>query len=556
MKLEYIKDFFNKYIIYILIFCFAFGLRLYCIEHKDFFHHDEPFSFVSSTPSNMSPDGVVLKKQWDNYNFNISQDYKISDINKFLFENKASLKSVFQDLSALRNANIDHQHPILYYSLFRIYNSGYDGLGWQEGIYRGCFFNLILFSLSFFFLYKLLNLIKPNDKKFIGLGLFFASCCTAGLSNTLLIREYSIAGLFFVICAYLTLLICKDIIDNKNMSWKKVIFLSFVYSLLTQTGYFSFLFNLILITVLIYYSFYFKRYNYIKKILSLFFLSFVWILVIYPDYFVYMFQNEYSNDVLHSVLNLQHFSIAFNSFLAFCGDYVIYKYVFLFAILLLILNFSDILKTCSDKNFEKNEMMFLLTLLIPAVIWNIYIILISPIGPLKFSLPVVYLTSLILVLLTYRFKKIYTTAIVLMFLYFSLMPVMFKDFRTSKIAYLHYDPEQAVVENDINLDKYLDQNILSESKIKNFNNIPFKINSEIPVVIVLPKYYFPVLYYSMLDNNGILRFENKAPDTGYKYNKFILFTPYIDENKLPYKVKDLLYYNDYEKRSIYYVEIK
>ena len=158
----------KKYIVYCLIFILAFGLRLLAFHQKDFIHHDEPFTFFGATPVNVLPDGnSSFKKSWDVYNIEFNKKYKVRALKKSFFGSDNSLKSLVTDLKEIRSSNIDSSHPIIYYSVFRIFNTGFNGVSWHEGIIRGAFLNLLLFSLSFFFLFKLLNLIRENDTKFI-----------------------------------------------------------------------------------------------------------------------------------------------------------------------------------------------------------------------------------------------------------------------------------------------------------------------------------------------------------------------------------------------------
>lgn len=475
----------EKKLIYIVIFCLALGLRLYAVAQKDFIHHDEPFTFFNSTPSNILPDdNKTFKKGWNYYFIKYNKEYQTKDLKKAFFGSDKSLKALVKDLKMIRSQNIDSSHPILYYSVFRIFNTGFDGNDWHEGIMRGCFLNLILFTLSFFFLYKLLNTLFPNDLKMIALGLFFAFCNTGSISNTILLREYAIAELFFNLSVYiLARIYIKNISNNEKLSVYNYLLYPLVFALLAQTGYFSFIFDLILVATLLLLALFNKKFKFLFNIIILSLLTFAWIIIIYPNYFDSLLNNEHIGRISTNVNN----GVSFWFF--YLINYVDYLFYKLFIIITLIFYMF-----AHNKAFKNLNLLCLP--IIPIFIWNISIITICSMIDLRFIAPSYPILALICLFFIYPLKR--KIIYLLLFLYFesTIFSLCYNDFRYSKINYLHNDEE---------ITYYKGQN--ADFSDKN-------------VVIYMPEdqkknsWFYTYLIFKHL-NNGIIIFDNN-----FKKNKY------------------------------------
>ena len=66
----------RKYAVFIFIFIFCLTFRLVTVSQKDGLFIDEPYTYVCATPNNLSPEGVVLKNNYKDYNF----EYEEQDV--------------------------------------------------------------------------------------------------------------------------------------------------------------------------------------------------------------------------------------------------------------------------------------------------------------------------------------------------------------------------------------------------------------------------------------------------------------------------------------------
>lgn len=469
----------KKYIVYFIIFCIALGLRIFAINQKVFVHHDEPFTFFGATPMNFLPDkNVKFKNTWDKFDIEYNKIYKAKDLKKSLFGSDRSLKRLISDLKEIRKNNIDSSHPILYYSVFRVFNTGFDGFDRHEGLLRGCFLNLLIFSLSFFFLYKMLNLIRPNDVKFISLGLFFAFCNTGSISNTVLLREYILAELFFNILLFLLVIIYKQIVDNKNFSVLQILVYPFLFGLGVQTGYFSLIFELIILLTIFTLLISYKRFKFLLNFFVIIFCSILWIVIIYPNYFYYLLHNEHINNIINIIVT---FNLKYKDFLRYYYESLFYNVFFIIILFFYILSFKN----------PKTDIKLLCLPVIPVVIWNIIIINISSVSDLRFILPSLPALSLIMLFFTCNLKTRYVVITLVTYLVLSVIPIFKDDFKISKMEYLRNDSEIS----------YINYNILEHRNIPVYAYLQ---NDTVP-------WFYTYMIYNYIDNNDII-FTKNLPD--------------------------------------------
>lgn len=478
-------------IITLIIFCLALSFRLIAIEKKTFIHHDEPLSFASSTVNNALPTGALFKFDWwrfdvDNY------EYNIEDFKKSFFQSNSSPTSIINDLKDLHKGNIEVEHTNLYYSFLRIWNIGLDGTNRKECIKRGCYLNILFFIIEFFFMFKLLNLIKENDYKLINLGLFFAFLNTAGISNTLLIREYAMAEMFFVIATYFAFLLLKE----KNPDNKLIFLSSTVFGLLALSNYMLLVYDGILALFLLGYKFYKKEAP--VKILIIIVLAFFWIFLIYPTYCNAFFVNQYKEYIDWNMQHLQIHMFLFDSF-------VFYK-----SIVAAIVIFTLLI---SRKIFSG-----LILVILPSLIWLLIIMWLVPWANIRFIFPAIPILSLMFAMFLYYFKITYITVISLLYLVLTIMPLFDKTFSYTKIDYLYGDAEQYEV------------NILKNTTIP---------TEKYPVVVYnSPEktWYYTYWYFIKLENKGQILFTDELPDKNFIYKKFFLILYLTDKND-PYLTK-------------------
>ena len=152
-----VNKYFKKYAIFIFILLLCLTVRITAVCQKDGLYIDEVFTFVCTTPSNISPEGVILKNSHSIYNFKYGKNYNAREIKKSLFRSGSSFKSIIKDLQLIRNNNLDRSHTNFYYSLYRIASTGSSGLSYQQLLMRGCILNLLIFILEFFLFRNILR---------------------------------------------------------------------------------------------------------------------------------------------------------------------------------------------------------------------------------------------------------------------------------------------------------------------------------------------------------------------------------------------------------------
>ncbi|MCL2093412.1 MAG: hypothetical protein FWH12_04370 [Treponema sp.] len=179
--------------ILVLIYLLALGSRIYWLGQKEGFHEDEGMSLVLSSYSTYT---------WTR-NFDLDRPFTgLEAKNMALIPDDPSLNGALSDLGRLWANSRDTPHTNLYYSILRLALIGMKNYSPEEVILRGGIVNLIFFSLSFFFFYKLLCLLFPLSFNLRAVGLFVAFISTAGISNTLFIRPYQMQETVFMALAY------------------------------------------------------------------------------------------------------------------------------------------------------------------------------------------------------------------------------------------------------------------------------------------------------------------------------------------------------------------
>lgn len=499
LDLKKILQLVKKNIIYFFIFLLALSVRCAGIYHKDYVFIDTPFSFISSTPSNLTPEGEIAKINWKIYNFEKGKNYDIKQIKKSLFASDKSLKHIKQDLSKIRNNNIDRQHTNLYFSLFRIWTAGADETNLREIIIRGCCLNIIFFIFSFFFVYKLLSLIK-DEKKFISLGLFLIFMNNLSISNTLLIREYALMEMLFILTAYFTVLFCKRIKNYQKIPAKEIILSGIAIGLFALSNYFSLIYLFIIFITLLVFAIVYKNKQALLQLLLIFSLAYLIIILIYPSFFNFELNNEHY-DVIKSKMFGQNVNIcAAIKFLAETFvKYVCYIQAIITIILLYLYDKVFKIKLADESKLSKEELFYINILTITSLIWACMICVLTPYLQERYIASALIILCLIPLALLYKYNKKCIGFIFFIYSFFAILPAF----------------------GNMNINNY--QNILYIHNLYYENTADYNILNNYPIVIVgEPGWYTP--NYFMYVNKGSVRFEDKIPDNNFPLKQYAIIT--------------------------------
>jgi len=514
MSLSNIYFAFNKYLkkyaIFILIFLFCLSVRIMAVCQKDGLYIDEVFTFICTTPSNISPEGVILKNSHNSYNFEYGKNYNAREIKKSLFSSGSSPKSIIKDLQLIKNNNLDRSHTNFYYSLYRIASTGSSGLNYQQLLMRGCILNLLIFILEFFFMYKLLSLIN-NDKRFKVYGLLISLLSISSISNTLFIRDYILMECFLIGFSYVFL---DLLLKNAHLNFKKLFGYSFITAAFILSGYLSLIYIGIILSILLFYSLFKKKYNIIKNILYIMIIAIGIVCLIYPTFFNFSYKNEIYPEImdnLNSILTLRLSIIpVMKTILSFLLKSVFYWPCIAFIVLFYV--FEYLYSNIFNKQFKQDKKIFLndkLVILLVAI--SVLFIFISiTIAHYKFEryiMPAVPILSLLLVLFVINLKsKLLRYFLIAIYI---LIPCINLYKENTDFDYMSTQSTYTFDKND----KYI-----------------FHVGGAF--------WYYPN-YYILLPNDTIIRIEKNIPSSDYDIKAYKLIT---DINIPQYTDKEYLGY--------------
>ena len=501
-----------------LVFCLTFSMRVYAINHKTTVFLDDPVSFIVSTPNNLTPDGNFFKDYWIRLNIDNGKNYKIYDIKKSLFESKTDIKSIYKDLKTLHERSLDTQHLNLYYSLLRIWTPGMDFADKKAMIVRGCSLNLIFFMFSFFFMYKLLSLIK-NDKKFIALGLFFAFVTTGSISSFLLIRPYTLMEAFFTFVVYVFARMYFSINKNIDFSIKKIILYALGFSVFLLSGYCSLFLLAFISVVLTARCIIYKDIKLLKTYLIIVSLAFVMTLLFCPMYF--------SNFKVMVFVDGAKSSLTIWNFVDFCkhGSYLVKRlaefvyYNFGFYIILYTLAFMGI-SIFGNNKLEKDEFKKFAVIFLTALLWTYLIVVISPyygLGSTRYIMPSFPILSILLTVITYNLRNIYIISLVIITFISSFIPL-----KTGETMHNGDLKNFGVI------------TFYNDYKILNVYNTMYNEQKELRPVVFVNRHKIWSNYVFYMPNDTIFRSEEELPTKKYFLEDYVL----IDDLKQTIDVID------------------
>jgi len=357
-------------IIIVLIFILTFALRAGLLFQKDGLFYDEVLNMTAANHNEL-----YFNKA--NY-FQTDKTYYGSDVKKMFLLDNSSLKDAISDIRALHKNSGDILHTNFYYSLVRISLIGLDNYNLNDYLIRiGCL-NLILFSLSFFIMYKLLNMIF-EDKKYLAVGLFLAFFNPISMYNTIFLREYQLQELFVILITYLALLYYKNPLRPKDIP---LVSLTMAFSLLSGyyisiiTGYFF---------IMLLFKKDFKNF-FIIAICTLCIL-----LILYPSYFNVFIERFFHNNVLTSVSKTAPENTGSTFFLITYLKYIVSVYRFICSYILTLFFIWLAFKTPKNSN---KKLIYLITAL--SWIWIIIVMSTAPYKISRYINPIIPICTIIL----------------------------------------------------------------------------------------------------------------------------------------------------------------
>ena len=226
-------------ILTIIVFILALCVRCYWFSQKQGFHTDEIFTVIVSKNNEYG---------FTKY-FKTEKEYTGKELKEVVFGfGDNSPKEILKDLKSLRfHNNGDTPNTPLYYSLFRTFQIGNNSNNIKTIFQRGFYLNLILFTLSFFFMFKLLNLLN-FEKKYIPFILALCYLNTGTISISIFSRYYALQEMAFVLLAYVFVYIFKIEKINTVQNFLKIIFAGTIALL---SGYYGIIYSFILGMILL-----------------------------------------------------------------------------------------------------------------------------------------------------------------------------------------------------------------------------------------------------------------------------------------------------------------
>ena len=494
-----------------LVFLITLSIRIYAINNKTVVFWDDTASIIASTMNNKLDNGAKFKFNWNKIAFPYRHNFTAYEVKKALFENKSDIKSIIEDVKTLHNETIDHQHPNLYYTILRIWSSGVDFTDYKAMIARGCYLNLIFFTLSFFFMYKLLNLIKP-DKKFIALGLFFAFILTGSISNTLLIRPYPMAECFFILTLYQFVDLYNSIDKEKIIPIKKCILYSIGFALFLLSYYFAIIFILFIFFLITIKCIKTKNKVFWEYFYLTIFSSFLITYLFCPLYFYNLTVTEHLGSTQGKIAfwNIINFTKNGTWIIELANKYVFYNisfYIIIFGLACLGVSVLE-KKQFEKKNLETFALIYIVTMF--------YTYIISALCPYKeyaaaryiiFLFPII---SLALTMVTYILKRSIIIPLVIITFFASFFPIWkyhLDEVTTGFLGTITYYKDFEF----FNINKY----IYEEDSDK-----------MLPIVFTNKNNGLWYNYFFYLPDNAIVRFEEERSDIfkndNYVFKKYLL----------------------------------
>jgi len=224
-------------LILIAIYVLSLGFRVYWLTQKEGLHVDEGMAVALACYN----DFIIAK------NYEYGEKYTGKELKEASLVSDASLKGALSDVRNLWMDNRDPPHTNLYYTFLRLSLIGLKTGDIPPIIFRGGILNLLFFTLSFIFFYRLMRLLFPGFMLLQYTATLCAFLSTATLSNTLFLRPYQIQEtLFIIFCYYFVLSIgWRKYILHENklfINTKPIVLMSLITAVVLMSGYYALIF--------------------------------------------------------------------------------------------------------------------------------------------------------------------------------------------------------------------------------------------------------------------------------------------------------------------------
>lgn len=270
------------HLLLLLVLLLALGLRGYRAMGKDSLFTDENLSIVLSNygtygyawPAVAADDEI--------------KSYEGSALRERIFKDDNSLQNILYDIWNLRKSTRDTPHTNLYYSCLRLSFWGADTTDLSDVVARAVLLNILVFSLGFFFLYRLSKLLFYDNMMLILYILAVYAVNPISASNTIFMREYQLQETMFVIFTYFVIACAKKLNDSGELfsNKKQVLGFLLVAAISFLPGYFGLTYVLMMwgglgLFVLLKSN---NKYKTIAQLIGVFVGSVIFLFILYPAY--------------------------------------------------------------------------------------------------------------------------------------------------------------------------------------------------------------------------------------------------------------------------------
>ena len=217
----------------VILWALNCGARIYWFTQKDAFHNDEVISIITSQNNSL---GLT-------YNYAYGNVYSGKAVKEATLMTDTTFKEMWSDIGKLRIDSANGAHTNFYLTLFRIALGRLKSGNIKDLIPRAGALNLILFTISFFVFFKLMQMLFKEYRVIPYLAVFCAFIATGPISNTLYFRLYQLQETMMILLAYFFLkyrdtkkLMLSD--DGKTyIHFAFLVVMSVVAGLTMLTGY-------------------------------------------------------------------------------------------------------------------------------------------------------------------------------------------------------------------------------------------------------------------------------------------------------------------------------
>jgi hypothetical protein len=173
-----------------VIYLAALSIRVFWLIPKDGFMLDEPASFMFANW--LVPSTII---------YNSPDFHSAKQVRDTILCGGQNRPCFAQAILNLWQNTWDPPHSNLYYILLRTFLIGQRNGDTQTIIWRGGLLNLLLFTGSFFFFFRLMKLLFKNSAWLPHIATFVTFMSPLTISNTLLFRDYQLAETLYIVFA-------------------------------------------------------------------------------------------------------------------------------------------------------------------------------------------------------------------------------------------------------------------------------------------------------------------------------------------------------------------